>query len=160
MDDPTEGYADEHRPLAGYAALTLSFGAAVGAALVAARATGRELPERIHAGDLVLSGVATQKVARLLAQDRVLSFVRAPFTRYEGSSGHGEVSEEPRGRGLRLAAGELVVCPYCVSQWIAGGFAVGFVFAPRTTRWLSAMWTAQALADTLNLAYSAAEQHS
>lgn len=155
MDDPTEGYADEHRPLAGYAALTLSFGAAVGAALVAARATGRELPERIHAGDLVLSGVATQKVARLLAQDRVLSFVRAPFTRYEGSSGHGEVSEEPRGRGVRYAVGELMVCPYCLGFWVASAFTGGLAFAPRATRLVAATFTALGVSDALQMAYRA-----
>jgi len=158
--DATDGYAAEHRPLAGYASLTLTFGAAMATALAAARATGRELPERPRTGDIVLTGVATQKVARLVSHDRVTSFLRAPFTEYQGGSGHGEVEERPRGRGVRLALGELVVCPYCISQWVVGGFAVGSIFAPRTTRWLTAMWTAQALADTLNLAYSAAEQRS
>jgi hypothetical protein len=161
MDDPTAGYAPGHRrPLAGYATLTLTFGATMTGGLAVARATGHDPPERIRAGDVVLAGVATHKVARILAHDRVLSFVRAPFTRYQGASGHGEVEEEPRGTGLQLAVGELLVCPYCVSQWVAGGFAVGSLLAPRTTRWLSAMWTAQALGDALNLAYAQAEQRS
>jgi hypothetical protein len=51
------------------------------------------------------------EVARILAHDRVLSVVRAPFTRHQGTSGHGEVDEDPRGTGLQLAVGELLVWP-------------------------------------------------
>jgi hypothetical protein len=29
-----------------------------------------------------------------------------PFTRFQGSAGHGELEEEPRGRGLRYRAAE------------------------------------------------------
>ena len=70
------------------------------------------------------------------------------------------IGQEPRGAGLRLAIGELPVCPYCVSQRVAGDFAVGSLLAPRTTRWRTATWTAQALGDALNLAYARAEQRS
>jgi hypothetical protein len=58
---------------------------------------------------------------------------------------------------MRYAVGELLVCPYCVAQWVVGGLAVGQIFAPRTTRFLSAMWAAQAIADGVQLAYSAGE---
>lgn len=154
-----EGYAQhEHRPLGGYAVLTGSFGAAFAGSLIAARARGHELPERVGAGDVVLMGVATHKLSRLLAKDKVTSFLRAPFTEFQEATGHGELEEKARGRGLRLATGELVVCPYCLAQWVAGGFAVGLVAAPRMTRLLAAMWTAQAIGDAAQLAYSAAEQ--
>lgn len=143
----------EHRPLAGYAVLMGGFGAVMAGGLAAARAAGRDLPGP-RAGDIVLVALATQKVSRLLAKDRVTSLLRAPFTRYEQSTGHGEVSEEPRGTGLRLATGELLVCPYCVSQWVAGAFVLGLVAAPDTTRLLAGMWAAQALADAGQLGYS------
>ena len=64
-------------------------------------------------GDLLLVGIATHKLSRLLAKDKVTSFIRAPFTRYQEPSGQGEVEEEPYGHGLHLAVGELLVCPYC-----------------------------------------------
>jgi len=150
----------EHRPLLGYALLSATFGAALGGSLLAARAAGRPLPERLSAGDIVVAGIASHKVSRLLAKDRVTAFLRAPFTRYEEPAGHGEVSEEPRGRGLRLAIGELVVCPYCLGQWVAGGLAVGLVTAPRLTRLLAGMWTIEAIGDFVQLAYSAAEERS
>jgi hypothetical protein len=70
------------------------------------------------------------------------------------------VVDGPRGTGLRHATGELLVCPYCIAQWVAAGFVVGHVFAPRYTRLLSAMWTVHAVADAAQLAYGAAERRS
>jgi hypothetical protein len=58
---------------------------------------------------------------------------------------------------MRFAIGELVVCPYCVAQWVAGGLTAGHLLAPRATRLLGAMWAAQAIADGVQLAYSAGE---
>jgi Protein of unknown function (DUF1360) len=152
--------AGEHRPLAGYAALTAAFGAAFAGSLLAAHRAGKPLPERLSIEDVLLAGVATHKVSRLLAKDKVTSFLRAPFTRFQEKSGHGELEEQPRGSGLRLATGELLACPYCLAQWVAGTFAVGHVLAPRLTRLLAAMWTAHALADAAQLAYGAAEQRA
>jgi hypothetical protein len=155
-----EGYAPgEERPLGSYVVLSGAFGAALAGALAVAKRSGREL-DRPGALDVVLAGLATQKVSRLLAKDKVTSFLRAPFTRFEEPSGHGELSEEPRGSGMRYAVGELLVCPYCLAQWVAGGFAVGWAYAPRTTRLLAAMWAAESVADAAQIAYSAAEQRS
>jgi hypothetical protein len=157
-EDIVAGYAPQHqRPLAAYAGLTAAFGAALGGTLVALR---RELPGRISTRDLALAGIATHKVSRLLAKDKVTSFIRAPFTRYQEPKGYGELSEEPRGTGIRYAVGELLVCPYCLAQWVAAGFGVGWVYAPRTTRLLAAIWSAQSVADAAQLAYSAAEQRA
>jgi hypothetical protein len=159
---PLDGYAPpgEQRPLAGYALLTSIFSASFVGALVAAHRAGHRLPDDISAKDVILTGVATHKLSRLIARDKVTSVVRAPFTRFEGATGHAEVDETPRGSGLRLALGELLVCPYCLAQWIAGAFTVGHVAAPRVTRLLTAMWTAHAIADAAQLAYSAAERRS
>ena len=109
----SNAYSDEHRPLAAYGLLTTAFGALFGGGTAALH---DRLPERPRATDVALAGVATYKISRLLAKDRVTSVLRAPFTRYEGEAGPSEVSEEPRGGGLRLALGELLVCPYCVGS--------------------------------------------
>src|SRR3954451_9604399 len=151
---------DDYRPLGGYAVLTGAFGVSLGGALVAARLTGRELPERWSAQDLVLAGVATHKVSSLITKDKITSALRAPFTRFQEKTGHGELEQAARGRGLRYATGELLVCPYCVAQWVAAGFVVGYVYAPRTTRLLAAMWSVHAAANAAQLAYSAAEDRS
>lgn len=97
------------RPLGGYAVLSAGFGGAVGGALVALRATGKPLPKGFGIGDVLLGGVATHKLSRLLAKDKVTSFLRAPFTEYQGPGGPGEVEEKPRGSGLRYVVGELLM---------------------------------------------------
>jgi Protein of unknown function (DUF1360) len=55
------------------------------------------------AADIALAGTATHKVTRLIAEDGVTSFIRAPFTRYQEPAGHGELEEAARGIGLGLA---------------------------------------------------------
>src|SRR5947199_8966478 len=109
--------------MSGHALLTGIFNGSVAALALAHHRSGRELPERYPAGDLVLLSVGTYKLSRLIAKDRIMSFARAPFTRLQGESERpGEVSEEPRGSGMRHAVGELLVCPYCLGQWIGTGF--------------------------------------
>ncbi len=159
---PLDGYAPpgEERPLASYSLLTSVFSASFVGALVAAHRAGYTLPQEHRVKDIVLTGLATHKLSRLVARDKVTAFARAPFTRFQEAAGHAEVDEEPRGGGLRLAVGELLVCPYCLAQWIAGAFTVGHVVAPRVTRLLTAMWSAHAIADAAQLAYSAAEKRS
>jgi hypothetical protein len=158
VENPFEGYADEPRPFGSYAAFTAVFGAAFGGALVAAKRSGRDLPERIEPGDLILIGVASHKVTRVVSKSKITSFVRAPFTELQGPAGRGEVEEKPRGRGLRRSLGELFTCPYCLGQWVTAGFAVSLVYAPRATRLVAGTYAATAIADFLQLAYKAAEQ--
>lgn len=148
---------EQKRPLGSYAILTGTYGTAFAGSLLALRARGHELPERFAAADLLLVGIASHKLSRLIAKDKVTSFLRAPFTRFQESSGHGEVEEQPCGHGLRLAVGELLVCPYCLAQWVATGLAVGLVGAPRPTRLLSAILVAHTVSDFLQVAYRAAE---
>lgn len=157
----TAGYAPhEHRPLASYAALTGVFGAGLAGALLALRASGRELPERLSAGDVLLIGVASHKLSRMTTKDKATSFLRAPFTSLQGNAGHAELDEEPRGDGARRAIGELLVCPYCLAQWITAAMSIGLATAPRLTRFLAAIYTQLTLADFLQLAYRAAEQRA
>jgi len=153
-------YAHEHRPLGGYATLTSVFGTAFVGSLVAAHRAGRPLPPAVRPWDVVTVGVATHKITRLIAKDRVTSWVRSPFVRYQEPAGHGEVSEQPRGSGLRLAVGELLVCPYCLGQWVAAGLGVGLVASPRLTRLIAAIYTAETISDFLQLGYLAAEERA
>jgi hypothetical protein len=148
----------EDRPLGGYVLVMAVFaGLMAGAAgLVAAR--GRRLPE-LGPLDLLLLAAGTHKLSRLLAKDAVTSPIRVPFTRYSDTGGPAEVTEEVRtGSGVRPAIGELITCPFCLDLWIATGFTIGFVFAPRLTRLVAGMFTALAGADFLQLGYARAQQ--
>jgi hypothetical protein len=155
---PLAGHSpDQHRPLGSYAALTGTFLGLAGGFAAWFRRSGRTVPERMAAADLALVTVATHKVSRLVAKDRVTAAVRAPFTRFEDDDGHGEVSEAARGTGIQRAIGELLVCPYCLGMWFAGAFTAGLLVAPRPTRWLMSVFTALFGADVLQLAYKRAE---
>jgi hypothetical protein len=154
-DDQSET-EDEH-PVGGYAALMGAFSAMAGAFVTWMARSGREFPERFDGRDLALMTVATHKASRLLAKDRVTRPVRAPFTSFQENSGQGEVEERARGRGLRRAVGELLVCPYCLSMWIASIFAAGMTVAPRQTRWVASVLSAHLGADVLQIAYKKLE---
>jgi hypothetical protein len=157
--DEAETYRrGEDRPLGGYVLVMAVFaGLMAGAAgLVAAR--GRRLPE-LGPLDLLLLAAGTHKLSRLLTKDPVTSPIRVPFTRYSGTGGPAEVIEEVRtGSGVRHAIGELVTCPFCLDLWIATGFTLGFVFAPRLTRLVAGAFTALTGADFLQLGYARAQQ--
>lgn len=156
--EPFTGHSPgRERPLGSYSVLTGTFLALTGAFSAWMRSSGRELPERMSAGDLALATVATHKASRLIAKDRVTATVRAPFTRFQGDETAGEVSEAARGHGLRRAIGELLVCPYCLGMWIAAAFAAGLIVAPRATRWIASVFTALFGSDVLHIAYRKAE---
>jgi Protein of unknown function (DUF1360) len=152
-----ESYGLEPERLSSYAALIGVFNAGFAGVLLGARLTGRELP-RLTAGDLALFGVATHKLSRTLAKDKITAALRAPFTERAGDGGPAEVEERPRGRGLRRSIGELVGCPYCLDQWVATGFVSGAIFAPRATRLVAGIFSSVALADFLQIAYKAGQK--
>ncbi len=156
--DAFESYAEprERPPFRTYAALATVFNTAFTGALLAARRSGR-LPERIETRDLLLIGTASHKLSRLVAKDKITTFLRAPFTEYQGRGGPAEVEERARGGEVRGAIGELLICPYCLGLWAAGGFHVGLLFAPRTTRVVASTLTALTMSDFLQIAYKAAE---
>jgi hypothetical protein len=157
---PLAGYAapEDRPPLIAYAGTMGVFGAISGAALLAARRTGHELPERVGARDLVSVGVASHKVSRLIAKDKVTAPLRAPFTEYEGDGGPGEVSERSRGKGAQRAVGDLLSCPYCLGLWVVAAFSISLLFAPRLTRFVASIFSALTISDFLQIAYKAAEE--
>ncbi len=153
---PFEGHSDQERPLGSYLVLIALFNALVVAWLVAAGRRER-LPEGYRAPDLLLLGTATFKLSRLVTRDRVTSGLRAPFTRFQGDAGHGEVDEAARGRGMRRAIGELLVCDFCLAQWFSAATVAGLTVVPRATRAVAAVFS---VADALQLGWSRALEGS
>jgi hypothetical protein len=109
----------------------------------------------VSAADIALLGVATHKLTRIVTKDWVTAPVRAPFVRYEGSAGGGEVKEKARGRGLGKAIGDLLTCPWCTGPWVAGALMAGLVSRPRPTRVVAAAFSAVAVSDFLHQVYEA-----
>jgi hypothetical protein len=148
----------EERPLAGDLGAMGVYLGLVSAAAAAVRASGRQLPDRIPLGDAVLLTVGTFRLARRLAKDPVTAPIRAPFTRFEGASGHAEVAEEVREHGgAKHAVGELLTCPFCLAQWVGTGFVFGYITAPKATRLAALTMTMVAGSDVLQFAYDAVQ---
>jgi hypothetical protein len=141
------------RPVSPHAVLIGVFAAAVAVGLEATRRRGR-LGRGVALADIAALGVATHKLARIVALDRVSVPLRAPFAKNVEPAGAGEVESEPRGRGFRRALGELVTCPYCLAPWLAGAFVLGLLHAPRQTRVLAALLNVVAVSDFLNQRYA------
>lgn len=149
------------RPLGGYVVVMAVFAAVVTGAAGIAAVARRPLPDGFSAGDLLLLVAGTHKLSRTISKDAVTSPLRAPFTTFSDTGGPAEVMEEVREAGsLRHSVGELLTCPFCLDLWIATGFALGLVFAPRVTRMVLATFSAVAGADFLQLAYAGAQQAS
>ena len=158
MTSVVEEYSQgEDRPLRGYVGTMSAYAGLVGALTLFVRTRSRRLPSRLRWDDLAVASVATFRFARLLAKDTVTSPIRAPFTRFEGTSGPSELQEDVRGTGARKAIGELITCPFCLAQWVATLITFGFLIAPRATRFFAYVMTMVAGADFLQLAYDAAE---
>lgn len=148
---------DRQVPLRGYLGLMGLFGAIAGTAVAGAVRSGRGIPPRVPLGDIALIGIATHKLARTLAKDKVTAPLRAPLTRLQEPAGMGEVEEEVRVSGVKRAVGDLVLCPYCLSAWLAMGMFSGYLYSPAAVRLLASTFTAVSLSDFLQIAYKAAQ---
>ena len=163
VSESVRSEADEYRqgadrPLGGYAVVMTVFGGLVGVAGVVAALRGAD-GRRISPYELLLMTAGTHKLSRLVSKDAITSPLRMPFTRYREPGEPGEVVEDVRTDGeLRHAIGELVSCPFCLSIWVATGFSLGFLFAPRFTRVAASALTAVAGADYLQLIYARLQQ--
>jgi hypothetical protein len=159
-DGRTVGKEQERRerPLFAYAFLAGAFTLVFGGPLAFAERRGA-LPERIGPGDLALLGVGTFKLSRIVTQDAVTGFVRAPFVRYEGMEGVTDPKESPRkSGGIRSAMGQLLLCPECTGMWVAASLTAGLLVAPRPTRIACSTLTALAASDFLQAAHRAAHR--
>jgi len=135
------------------------FASVIAGAAGLAFATGRRLPPSMSAWDVLLLAAGTHKLSRMITKDSVTSPLRAPFTRYVESGGQSEVMEEVRAtNGWRYVIGELITCPFFLDAWIATGFTIGHVFAPRMTRLVTATLTGLTGADFLHLLYAKGQQ--
>jgi hypothetical protein len=157
---PWGGYTDkpDEMPLAGYATLLAAYGGIFGS-LFSNMLSRSDVANPLPA-DVVMFGVATHKIGRIITKDWVTSPLRAPFVEYVESAGGGEVKEQSRGTGLRRAAGDLLTCPWCIAPWVAGGLYSLFLMKPRAARLVAAGFTSVALSDFLQHAYAAVRRAS
>jgi len=147
----------EEQLLTEYATL-LAFYLTSVAVLTGIAAGQKRLPRKFGALDIALLGIATHKLSRIVAKDRITGILRAPFVSYVRSAGAGEVEEEPRGRGFQRGIGHLMSCPYCMAPWCATALGFGMLFAPRVTRFFAGILVSVATSDFLHRAYAKMEK--
>ena len=141
------------RPLGGYLVAVAAYAGLTAGAAGIGRLRGSRVPTRIDGRDVLLLGVATHRLSRMIAKDPILSPLRAPFTTYKGTSGPAELAEEVRGTGVQHAFGELLTCPFCTAQWVATALAAGLVIAPRWTRLVASVFAMKAISDVAQFVY-------
>lgn len=149
------GYGGEELPLANYAELAGIYAVGFAALLLAAKSARRPLLNKIGLGDILLLGVGTYKLSRIITKDRVTSPLRAPFVTYEGSGKTNELKEKPRGTGMQRAVGDLLTCPWCMGPWAAAALTYGFVLAPGAARVAGCILSATAFSDAMHLGHDA-----
>ena len=129
-----------------YAALSAGYGALVGALVVAARDTG-ENP--VRPVELPMLGLATFTLAKLVAKEKVETWMREPFLE-ERPDGE----RRPKGRRMRYAMGELLSCTRCVGSWSALGLVGLRLLRPREARVVVPLLATTALNDWLQSGFT------
>ena len=146
----TETDADTEPPLRTYAALIATYGAVLTSATVALARRGK-LPERIPWSDLALAAAASNVLSRRITKDKITRVVRAPFTEVEGAGAPGELNETVKAEsGPKRAVGELLACPFCLSQWTSTAMVLSLVVAPKPARLVASVLTVAGASDQLH----------
>ena len=137
-------------PLTTYAALIATYGAVLSAATVALARRGK-LPDRIPWSDLALAAAASNVLSRRITKDKITRVVRAPFTEGEGAGAPGEVNEVVKAEsGPKRAVGELLACPFCLSQWTSTAMVLSLVVAPKPARLVASVLAVAGASDQLH----------
>jgi hypothetical protein len=130
-----------------YAALNAVFGALLAGVVIAARErTGESDP--LSTRDLAVTGAATFALSKVIARERIGSWVREPFVEEEAGG-----RRRPRGTHLRHAVGELVTCTRCVGAWSALGLVGLRLTSPATGRVVNDVLAVSAMNDWLQAGF-------
>ena len=129
-----------------YAALNAVFAALLAGVVVAARERTSER-EPLSAQDLAVTGAATFALSKVIARERIGTWVREPFVDEEGEG------RKPRGRRMRHAIGELLTCTRCVGAWSALGLVGLRLTSPATGRVVNDVLAVSAMNDWLQAGF-------
>jgi hypothetical protein len=136
-DAPTEPYD--------YMALNAVFGALLAGVVLAARESTRS-QEPLSSRDLAVTGAASFALSKVIARERIGTWVREPFVEEEDGG-------RPRGRGIRHAMGELLTCTRCVGAWSALGLVGLRLTSPATGRVVNDVLAVSAMNDWLQAGF-------
>ncbi len=96
-----------------YAAINIVYAGLFAGVVYATRESARKEPIALH--ELVPLSAATFALAKVVAHEKVGTWMREPFVEHTAGG------PKPEGRRLRRAVGELVTCTRCIGAWSALG---------------------------------------
>jgi len=111
--------------------------------------SGRPI-EPVRAAEIPVIGAATFSLAKLIAREKVGTWMREPFV--DESADHRPL--RPSGRGLRYAIGELLTCSRCVGAWSALGLTALRIVNPPISRLVSTVLAINAVNDFMQAAFA------
>jgi hypothetical protein len=129
-----------------YAVLSSGYAALAGAVLLAAREHG---DEPLDPREILPLGLATFALSKLIAKEKVESWVREPFVE-ELPDGE----RRPKGRRLRYAVGELLTCSRCVGAWSSLALVGLRLTRPREARVVTVLLGSSAVNDFLQTGFT------
>ena len=127
-----------------YATLTATYGSLLGTVVLAARHRGSPPLTTV---ELPVLGLAAFALSKLVAKEKVETWVREPFV--------DERSRRPKGRRLRYAVGELLTCTRCLGAWSSLGLVALRVARPEEARVVTGVLATSAVNDFLHAGFSA-----
>ena len=130
-----------------YGLITTTYGALLGALVLAAR-SGRSA-EPVAPAEVLPLGAATFALSKMIAHEKVEAWLREPFVE-ERPSGE----QRPKGRGLRYAVGELMSCTRCLGAWSALGLVALRATSPPAGRTVTTVLAASAMNDFLQAGFT------
>lgn len=148
--DKVKGPMQDH-PFKSYTLLMAAYAALFGAVASRLRRDPSLLAQTPPPRDLVLLGLASYQLSRLINYDKVTSPLREPFVDLDKGPLHPEGTRgEAKGSGLRLVIGQLMTCSLCMSAW-TGAFNVYLLtLSPRLGRLFLLVVAASGASDMLN----------
>jgi hypothetical protein len=134
-----------------YAAINAAYGALMAAVVLATRERARRDP--ISGPELIPIAAATFTLSKVIAREKIGSWVREPFVEQEGGG------RRPRGRRLQRAMGELVTCTRCVGAWSALGIVGLRLASPESGRIVTNVLAASAANDWMQAGFKLLAAH-
>jgi hypothetical protein len=134
---------------AGYVALSGIFN------IILAIFCWRRRPDQIGMRDWGLLALATFRLSRMLAYDKVMEAYRSPVVEtVPHDSGAGLTTQaHSDATGFKKAMGEMISCPVCNGTWISAGLVYGMCFAPNLTRTLLMIMSAVGASEIMQAAF-------
>jgi hypothetical protein len=129
-----------------YAAINAVYAALLAAVVYSTRERAKRDP--IRAGELLPMGAATFAVSKVIAREKIGTWVREPFVE---DASHGG---QPRGRRIQRALGELVTCSRCVGAWSALGVVGLRAASPQAGRLVTWVLATSAINDWTQLGFA------